>query len=57
MKNTEMINWYFPRLLKSYEDEKIYFDKLGYNFNNKESNEEIMKINQKMLLKKNLIMN
>lgn len=43
MKNTEMINWYFPRLLKSYEDEKIYFDKLGYNFNNKESNEEIMK--------------
>ena len=40
MKNTEMINWYFPRLLKSYEDEKIYFDKLGYNFNNKESNKE-----------------
>ncbi|MCQ8806344.1 hypothetical protein NQU33_26250, partial [Escherichia coli] len=23
--------------------EKIYFDKLGYDFNNKESNDEIMK--------------
>lgn len=25
MKNTEMINWYFPRLLKSYEGEKKLF--------------------------------
>ncbi|HBD4320968.1 TPA: hypothetical protein KJJ72_004555, partial [Escherichia coli] len=43
MKNPEMINWYFPQLLNTYEGEKIYFDKLGYDFNNKESNDEIMK--------------
>lgn len=54
MKNTEMINWYFPRLLKSYEDEKIYFDKLGYNFNNKESNEEIMKNQPKDVIEEKL---
>lgn len=49
-----MINWYFPRLLKSYEDEKIYFDKLGYNFNNKESNEEIMKNQPKDVIEEKL---
>ena len=54
MKNTEMINWYFPRLLKSYEDEKIYFDKLGYNFNNKESNKEIMKNQPKDVIEEKL---
>ncbi|EEQ3342752.1 hypothetical protein ABJX12_004640, partial [Escherichia coli] len=47
-------NWYFPRLLKSYEDEKIYFDKLGYNFNNKESNEEIMKNQPKDVIEEKL---
>ncbi|MDZ6980972.1 hypothetical protein U4Y86_21330 [Escherichia coli] len=51
MKNPEMVNWYFPQLLKSYEDEKIYFDKLGYNFNNKESNEEIMENQPKDVIK------
>ncbi|WP_415796751.1 hypothetical protein, partial [Escherichia coli] len=33
MKNPEMINWYFPQLLKSYEGEKIYFDNLKYDLN------------------------
>ena len=51
MKNPEMVNWYLPQLLKSYEDEKIYFDKLGYNFNNKESNEEIMENQPKDVIK------
>lgn len=31
MKNPEMINWYFPQLLNTYEGEKIYFDKLWYD--------------------------
>ena len=54
MKNPEMVNWYLPQLLKSYEDEKIYFDKLGYNFNNKESNEEIMENQPKDVIEEKL---
>ncbi|HFU8390236.1 TPA: protein YjgL, partial [Escherichia coli] len=43
MKNPEMINWYFPQLLKGYEGEKIYFDNLKYDFNNEASNKEILR--------------
>ncbi|MEX1739896.1 hypothetical protein WMQ22_19715, partial [Escherichia coli] len=48
------IHWYFPRLLKSYEAEKISFDQLGYNSNNKESNEEIMKNQPKDVIEEKL---
>ncbi|MEL9731744.1 hypothetical protein J4X08_24980, partial [Escherichia coli] len=56
MKNPEMINWYFPQLLKSYEGEKIYFDNLKYdlNDNDKESNKEILKNQPDNVIKEKL---
>lgn len=54
MKNTEMINWYFPRLLKSYEGEKNYFDNLKYDLNDEESNKEILKNQPDNVIKEKL---
>ncbi|EIQ7485324.1 hypothetical protein AB9Q54_003410 [Shigella flexneri] len=54
MKNTEMINWYFPRLLKSYEGEKNYFDNLKYDINDEESNKEILKNQPDNVIKEKL---
>ncbi|HAM9189270.1 TPA: hypothetical protein IDY18_004279 [Escherichia coli] len=56
MKNPEVINWYFPQLLKSYEGEKIYFDNLKYdlNDNDKESNKEILKNQPDNVIKEKL---
>ncbi len=54
MKNTEMINWYFPRLLKSYEGEKKYFDNLKYDLNDEESNKEILKNQPDNVIKEKL---
>ncbi|EHF0903603.1 hypothetical protein D3N42_22850, partial [Shigella flexneri] len=54
MKNTEMINWYFPRLLKSYEGEKNYFDNLKYDINDEKSNKEILKNQPDNVIKEKL---
>ncbi|EJF8544817.1 hypothetical protein M9N79_003251 [Escherichia coli] len=54
MKNTEMINWYFPRLLKSYEGEKNYFDNLKYDLNDEESIKEILKNQPDNVIKEKL---
>ncbi|MDX5539573.1 protein YjgL, partial [Escherichia coli] len=56
MKNPEVINWYFPQLLKSYEGEKIYFDNLKYDLddNDKESNKEFLKNQPDNVIKEKL---
>ncbi|HFU8661046.1 TPA: hypothetical protein ACH7GI_002483, partial [Escherichia coli] len=54
MKNPEMINWYFPQLLKGYEGEKIYFDNLKYDFNNEASNKEILRSQPDNVIKEKL---
>lgn len=54
MKNTEVINWYFPRLLKSYEGEKNYFDNLKYDINDEKSNKEILKNQPDNVIKEKL---